>query len=257
MFLKPPKFSYPIKGHPLARGLVGCWLMNEGSGIKVFDSSGNRNTGTLLNSIVWSPGWFGSCLYSDASSGRVSIGDTPSLDILGSITVSVWIKQLGAHQGGFGVIVSKRELSVANSYEMIVAGDDVRFIIDTSTSAYSQAIDIPLNVWYHFVGTWNQATISLYQNGILVDSDAKTGSMSNVTTSFTIGGTNIPNYSFNGLIDNVQIWNRALSASEIAQLYREPFAMFGRRQIWQSGAGAPPAFKPYWARQCNNLIGAA
>ena len=51
--LKPPLGARLIPGHPLANGLVGCWLMNEGSGNKVYDLSGNGNSGTLTNGPEW------------------------------------------------------------------------------------------------------------------------------------------------------------------------------------------------------------
>jgi len=78
MILKPRLFIKPNLGHPLARGLVGYWLMNEGSGNKVFDLSGNGNTGTFTNSVDLQPGESGPVLHANGVDELVSIPDSPS-----------------------------------------------------------------------------------------------------------------------------------------------------------------------------------
>ncbi|MFB0523909.1 MAG: hypothetical protein ACETVZ_00085, partial [Phycisphaerae bacterium] len=63
--LKPIRAIQLNKSHPFARGLIGYWIMNEGGGSKVFDLSGNDNTGTFVGNTAWAAGKFGSCLSFD------------------------------------------------------------------------------------------------------------------------------------------------------------------------------------------------
>lgn len=90
---------------------------------------------------------------------------------------------------------------------------------------YSGALS--LNKWYHVVGTYDggptRASLKVYLNGVRVD-DTNEGagtftSMANTTAHFVIGASDLPNFPFAGRMDDVRVYNRALSADEIKQLY--------------------------------------
>ncbi len=93
-WIQKPPLGTPINwGHPLAQGLVGCWLMNEGGGLYAFDSSGRNNKGALTNLPLWYPGKSGTALSFDGSYDHVDttiINGVAGLVANGPYTVCVW-----------------------------------------------------------------------------------------------------------------------------------------------------------------------
>jgi hypothetical protein len=264
MILKPQKFRYPIKGHPFSKGLVGCWLMNEGSGNKVYDLSGNRNTGSFVADTGWAPGKFGGpCLSLGGIGGYVSL-NTPISNY--PFTLSAWVKF------GAAVNTTLQILSVADKdhygtlYNIAAstfdASSDFRGVVATryqggSWGNISMSSGIfPWNGWHLVTGVFISATLrTLYLDGVYKGNNTTSVLFDSAGIDRVFIGANAdssPDAYWNGLIDIVMIYNRALSTSEIAQLYREPFAMVDRRQIWPSGAGAPPAGHPYYYQQLLN-----
>src|SRR5262249_55893677 len=72
-------------------GLVAYWKFDEGSGTTVSDSSGNSNTGTLVNGPLWTAGRVGNALYFDGIDDNITVPDSNSLDLSGSFTLSAWV----------------------------------------------------------------------------------------------------------------------------------------------------------------------
>jgi len=253
--LQKPLLGVPVNwSHPLARGLVGCYLMNEGGGNKIYDLSGNQNRGTFVNHTFWTPGKFGNCLSFDGTDDCVSVPDNDIFSFGNSVSdkpfsLSAWIyiKSLTLLQP----IVSK----YWNNTGAICEWD---FEILTTGALYAQCLDdspsirlkitgsriLALNTWYHvsftYDGSSNTNGMNLYVNGIrdLAPTRALQGTyvaMHNTTSPVEIGsiirGNAANDVYFNGLIDDCSIYNRALTDAEIARLYREPFAMFDRPSI--------------------------
>ena len=74
----------------LIASLTGCWLMNEGSGDRVFDLSGNRNPGNITGA-TWASGKFGSALKYDGTSDEVNFGDVLDSILTTGFTFSIWL----------------------------------------------------------------------------------------------------------------------------------------------------------------------
>jgi len=221
--LKPPRGTQLNLTHPLSRGLVGCWLMNEGCGGTIFDSSRNGNTGTLATGTAaptWVPGPRGTCLSFDGGD-YINCG---SPILCSPITFVVWINPS---------IITGNYISIAygpdaSSY-IQVWNYYIRFSINNSlltTYPITAA-----NVRYSVIGTYDKSlgssNMKLYVDGILRDKKDSTTEIN--TGSLTIGAYKYSGsyiFGFNGLIDTLLIYNRALSAAEIAQLYQKPFCMF-------------------------------
>ena len=94
-----------------------------------------------------------------------------------------------------------------------VAGTD-RFAIGT--------VQLALNAWTHLAATYDGTTLRLYVNGIQVGTRASTGSMTTSSNALRIGGNTIWGEYFTGLIDDIRIHNRALTATEIQELMTVP-----------------------------------
>jgi len=242
MRLKPPKGAMLDRGHPFSKGLVGCWLMNEGGGNKIYDLSGNGNTNDFVNSPIWVPGKFGSAVDFEKDSAQYTNFQNTAFQVGVPFTITAWIKieTAGIYQGiistdSFGFVDAVYwgvEFDVASDNRLrIHYGDGTGGALgDRRTLDQNAGTTISAGVWYFVVGIMTgPITGSLWINGI--SQSFTTSGTGGLPIGYSvnpggIGRMNSVNY-FDGSIDNVMIYNRALSASEIQQLYLNPFCMFG------------------------------
>ena len=199
--------------------LVGYWSFNDGTGTTAIDGSGNENHGTLTNmeEADWVDGVVGKCLdFDGVSSQYVDCGS--GVYPVSAISVSVWLNPSSFQTGGAAIGSSVNDGSLL----FYSTGTDVRFYIRVG-SWHSVSIpqsDISLDVWYHFVLTYDQTDLKVFMDGVEKKSTNLSGDITS-TGSFRIGtyrGTDF----FNGLIDEVRIYSTALTASEIKALYDYP-----------------------------------
>jgi len=237
--LKPTRGIQLNRTHPLAHGLVGCWLFNENTGGKVFDLSGNGNTGSLVASTQFVPGKFGSCLDFDGNGDYVSLGIGVTVTST-SHTILGWFKS--PDLSVTRVIHSQTNSNTASSkmisLELSETGNVV-YYRRLSVSPWSFSITSPNSYdddnWHFVVATTSLGTnnnFTLYVDGIQVASTTNVYSLMSYVDNRRIGNARMQSgdaYYFNGLIDEVMIFNRALTNIEVNQLYREPFCMFERR----------------------------
>ena len=237
MLPKPTRGLQLNKSHPLARGLVGCWLFNEGTGGKVYDLSGNGDIGTLQGNAYFTSGKFGSALEFDGTGDYVDCGNGAG-NITDGMTWTFWVNMNNMSGSQDHEFLSKyTSLGTNRAYRIVTSAADNK-ILRFAASEDGTAGTVSSNDWSNFFsfGEWifvaitkQGSTLSAYKNGVYVSS--KTDIIwTGAATSFKIGGTTT---YFNGVIDHVMIFSRALSASEIAQLYRDPFCMVDR--AWTPG----------------------
>jgi len=233
---KPPKGARLSYGHRLGEGLVSAWLFDEGGGPKIYDSA-NRNNGTLTNFTAtsgWSSGPFGDCLTFDGVDDYIDVPNHSTLGITAQITMSAWVRRLGASAGQYKTIISRWGNS--NSYVFLYddTGNQLQVRLSgLSTVTVSRSVSIEDSLWHHATVTYDGANITLYLDGLQLGAQtASTGSIINNNLSLRIGrdNTGFGTAYWNGQLDAIAIYNRALSASEVRQLYSDPFAAFRRRQ---------------------------
>lgn len=224
---KPFRGMQINKMHPLARGLVGCWLLNEGAGTRVFDSSGNGNDGDIINA-VWVPdglefpGTFGK---------RVDVGNGKSLDIINQIT-TVAIINTNTITATSNILIGKFDgtSSADDSFFFRTDVANVQLYLRSSdglswTSAAKGGLPLKTNCFV--AGTYDGKNIITYIDGIAGTPTAHTDTIrSNPTEDVSIGANSTSANVFNGCIFYAMIYNRALSPAEITWLHREPYAMF-------------------------------
>jgi len=227
--LKPTRGLRLNKSHPLARGLVGCWLMNEGSGNKVFDLSGNRKTGSLVADTHFVPGKFGPALSFDGDDsvdcGNMGITSYP-------LTILAWGKADAITAGhclaGFVDASAENQQLRIDFIHGIPDRARIFWYSGSPVDIYSQST-LSTGIWYQLVGVFVSDTEKhLYLNGVLEKTETTSYTIPTGLNKLGIGRAldNTPSGGFNGIIDHVMIYNRILSSSEIALLYREPFCMF-------------------------------
>jgi len=217
-----------INRSPLLDHLVAYYKLDGNSN----DVTGNGYNGTdTAITYGTSYGKINQGALFNGSSSRILLGSTSSLVMNSNISVSVWIKPSALPTSGtLMTIVGKYSDSTGNGgYDLRLYNNsgtqEIDFTITTSagtsaSAAYKYAL--PLGTWYHLVGTNDGTTSSLYLNGILVAAVAignpalSTGSTPNIGCLDLVG--TLMRF-FNGSIDEVGVWNRALTSSEVSQLY--------------------------------------
>lgn len=224
-------FADPIVWEPTFVPIHSEWKMDEGTGTILADTSGYKN-GTLVGGATWTTGKFGKGISLDGSTGYINLGGE---DITGNWTVGVWVNGQPS--------TSRNEvlLSGASSAIKINQWNKTGKVGITvyGSQDYTYNYSIPSNQWTHltFVGT--STGTALYENGVLKETiNAKmNGPMGSVGVEIQPGTGSKTSY-FKGSLDELKIFNRALSASEIVDLAkasREPNAILTGPQMVNSG----------------------
>jgi len=210
---------FAVPGSPA--NLVGFWPFDNGTGSKAYDWSGNTNNGTLTNMNTTgnaTSGWttdckYGSCLMFDGVNDWVNITPSPTLN-LNQYTISIWVYIRATD--------IKHILELKNATER-----KIRFFVASSTKVEwdvlpgeigNRQATYSLNTWAHYVLTFNGTTATMYTNGVLESSTNADMSLTQIG-NISIGSTTTPTLFINATIDEVKIWNRSLTADEVAAEY--------------------------------------
>jgi chitodextrinase len=199
-----------------ASGLVAAYSFNEGSGTTVGDASGSGNAGTVSNTTWTTAGKYGGALTFNGTTSWVTVNDSPSLDLRTAVTIEGWVRpsSLG---GSYRTVVIKQQTSQL-IYDLYASNNSSRPVGDiyiTSDHQTQGTAKLPLNTWTFLADTWDGSTLRLYVNGTQVSSASVTGTMPTSTAPLRIGGNSVWNEWFSGQIDEVRVYNRALSATEL------------------------------------------
>ena len=204
--------------------LVLALAFNENTGSTAIDQSGNNNNGTLVNGATWNAtGRFGAAASFDGSNDMITIPDANSLDLTNGMTVEAWIRP--TNLSGYKTILCKDRTSSAFSYVLsannsaLLSGSqrpNARIRIGSNTRTVTGTSKLSTNTWTHVATTYNGSTLRLYINGVQVSSLNTTGNMTVSSDMLRIGGSpSLGSQYFAGLIDEVRVYNRALSQAEI------------------------------------------
>ena len=188
------------------------------------DISKYGNNGTI-HGATWTTGKFGSALYFDGTNDYVEVPNSSSIDITDPITIEAWINVLS---GTSGHIVSKKSDS-GTQYVFYTISGYLKLYGTSGNLAYNANIDD--DQWHHVVGIINGADSKMYLDGNLVQTGTVTSS-NNPTAHLYIGTcyTFEPACFFDGKIDEVRIYNRALSEDEIKMHYLSEFQKYNSTQ---------------------------
>jgi fibronectin type 3 domain-containing protein len=214
--------ALPTDAGDVTNGLAANWSLDDNGGTTAADSSGNGNTGTLAGSPTlptWmAPGRIGaSSLYFDTNSLQsVTANNSASLNMTAAITISAWAR--ATDWNGNRRILQKGNGD--NQYRLLAENSTLKF--DLRFSAGNVAVTCalpPTNVWTHWAGTYDGINMIIYSNGVAVATQAASGAILTTTDPLAIGkkntGTSAGDY-FYGQLDEVRVYNRALTPTEIA-----------------------------------------
>ena len=203
-------------------GLVSHWRFDEGSGPTAADDVG-MNLGTLVNGPTWSTGRVGGALTFDGSNDFVQVSDDPSLDITSELTIAAWISPHSAGQGDQGRIVDKAGADGTVGWVFHVnSSNRLGFQQHGKTPGINTRSNvISIDTWQHVVAVVSGGrNVTFYVNGTNVGSGTLNGAIAANTKPLWIGIRGDGQRAFDGSIDEVRIYDRALSAGEVDALYQ-------------------------------------
>jgi len=213
--------SLPLKSvsEPTTTGLLAAWNFDENSGNTAYDETGLHNG--AISGATWGTGISGSCLVFNGSSDNVNVANAATLNPVTSLTMMAWAK---TGENKMAKIFQKGDWDGHGIAQDIWNGwqGGVRLSNNTShTLEWGQGVPL-LNEWYHLAITYDGATLKLFVNGQLKNSQPLTGNLKVNNRSISIGSDNASQKFFNGSIDEVAFFGVALTPDEIMDYYNEP-----------------------------------
>ncbi len=222
--------------------LAGWWKLDEGSGTMASDASGNGNNGTLSGDPQWVAGKLGGALefdgYSDGANhttdpGTINWVSVDPFDVVGSgITLAAWVRPEGFDISDARIVTKQKTWSSSDVWWMLSTytdGTALRMRLKTddggadngTTTMWSNAGYLEAGVWSHAAATYDGSEMRLFHNGEEIISTNKTGTIQvDPTAAVAIGNSPLDDpgglrATFHGLIDDVRVYNSALSEEEL------------------------------------------
>ena len=212
-------------------GLVGYWDFHEGSGLVAADKTVNGNNGILSSGVQWTTGQSGSGVRFDSVNDYVKVTTRTGLNFNGDFSVAMWINPSDWKSNE--QLFSNGLVRISHRGDW--AGDNVYFLekikstASPGDSAWGGWAGVktlqPLNEnnWHSIIGVKSGNTMTIYLDGVKSSQvDVLSGYTTDTSTlgDLYIGGDGKTN--FNGMIDDVRLWNRALTATEVKNAYQYP-----------------------------------
>jgi hypothetical protein len=207
----------------VTKGLVAYWAMRN-SGTTVFDEFG-ANNGVASNGVRFSyaDGAVRAGAWFDGTNDSVVVPNSDSLSVSSALTLNAWINRPAGNTNG--VIVAKWGIGSDQSYGLRLDNANARLFVKTTNAISKTFSDIlvPVNEWTMLSGVYDGSALRCYMNGSASTEEQPTGGSIAQSSKTVIMGfldiTGTP-FFYSGNIDEVRIYNRALTADEIKQLYR-------------------------------------
>ena len=263
--------TVPVMGAELTEGLLVHYKFDDRSGTTAQDSSGNGHDGTLVNDPQWVAGKVVGALQFAGNGDYVIDDDAENyLNGLNAVTIAVWIKsELINTDKGFidGEMPDGNDNTMTMRYDSAGStggGDDVLKMAVTSTGGEQQlesSEDLQTTEWQHVALVWSSGQqLQFYVNGALdtpTDNQAALSGTTSVVTELVVGKGSKDDgaaESWQGLIDEVRIYDRALTQEEIQQVMNwspganagKDFRVYGGDKVTLMGGGPPDATSVTW-----------
>ena len=249
---KPPPGTPIDRSHAQLNGLAFWWPVLEGEGGTPTDLVKGVRATAAGNAAV-APSRRGAALSFDGTGDYFSVADRPDLDIVTPWTVGCWFRDLNgsSYNHPEAALFGKADgLGLEHSpYFMWVEYNDLYIRFRNSYTSYQTSYNLTTGGvshgdWHHTAAVYNGSTLTLYVDGKLVAGPTATASVPVANAlALTIGSLGT-NYYWTGQIEDVRIYNRALSTDEVAAWTVDPYAPFAApfwQRLYVPSGGAPPA----------------
>ena len=215
--------TYLTKTFP-PTGLVGWWRFNGDA----IDSSGNGNNGVVYGTETYVNSPMGKALSFDGVNNYVDCGNSADLKPINALTVEAWINYAGFFSDSAGHAIVSEAQYTSNGFMLYQACGSpynrVRYFIVTDTGLHigQSPTILSTDTWYNLAMTYDGLNLTLYIDGDFDSSIPTTGAVrwSGTNPNLYIGSTyTAGGAKFKGLIDDVRIWNVALSKDQLGKIY--------------------------------------
>jgi glucose/arabinose dehydrogenase len=195
-------------------GQVAAYSFDEGGGTSVADASGSGNGGSIGTAAWSTAGKYGNALSFNGSSARVTVPDSSSLRLSAGMTLEAWVFPTTVNAAWRDVIYKGNDdyyLEATSSNGRPVGGGTFG---GNNGEAYGTA-NLAANTWTHLAVSYDGTTLRFFVNGTQVSSNARSGAIATSSGALSIGGDALYGQYFSGRIDDVRIYNRALTQTQI------------------------------------------
>ena len=221
-----------------------AWWQAEGN---ANDSAGGAHG--IPEGVSFASGKIGQAFRFDGRNSSVRVPDTPRLDITDYWTLTAWVytTSLAGHKGGAQGVISKvggRSGNYGYQFGILDGSGEVLLQFNEAGQGWPgpslKAGKVPLNTWTFIAGRFDNKTMSIYVNGVLAGSKAVgPRRVANSSSNFRIGLDDNGNVDFSGMIDEVRVFDRALSDGEIRSLGSTPVAVRHPAGVFSNPLGIP------------------
>jgi len=205
---------------PLDKGLVLHFAMDDRSGVLCVDRSIKRNNGTI-NGASWIAGRRGSALSFDGTDDYVEVTKTSSLSPTSAITVTGWINN--ARNDVIEIIVTGDGVITDTYWSWTIflraVASSITARVTVAGTTYNLSTLIGTNTWRFFSLTFDGSTIKFYLDAGTPITQTAVGALGTSDYPIRIGAQASTRYQYLGVVDEVRIYNRALSAAEIKRIF--------------------------------------
>lgn len=217
----------PTSGVTLApaSGLVAAYAFEEGSGNTIHDLSGNNNNGTS-ESTNWTSGKYGGALRFGDYANRVVVPNSATLALTNGLTMEAWVKPSTTLHAWRAIVIKEQADELAwGLYGSGETSESYGIIFNNGSEVMVHGGNVPANSWTHIATTYDGSNLKQYVNGNLVEARQVSGDLVTSDRPLSIGADSVwKEETFPGLIDEVRIYNRALTSVEIGQDMAKPLA---------------------------------
>ncbi len=199
--------------------LMAYWRFDEGSGDVVNDSSGNGNNGTIYNA-EWGVGQYGQALHFNGQDSYVEVPTSENLEIDTTVTIAAWINWIDAGDTWLGIMANGQQNGPWENYGLFVnrGGRYLYYTLSLDGGHVTQRTPdntIAPDEWLHACATWDGSNARIYVNAEMALEQAQSGTLVPPRLPLRIGHRTGSVHYYNGIIDEVRIYNQALLEDEI------------------------------------------
>jgi hypothetical protein len=201
---------------------VAAYNFDAGSGTTLTDLSGNGHTGTIAGATWTTAGKYGKALAFDGVNDWVTIADTPRLDFTTGATFMAWVYSTATSGIRDLVVKEGTGVDIYNLYARNRGGRPESNIYVGGHNQVAEGAALATNAWVHVAGTYTGSVLRFYVNGVEVAQRAVSGAIVTSAGPLRLGGNSMWGEYFQGRLDDVRLYNRALAASEVQAAMTTP-----------------------------------
>lgn len=202
-------------------GLVGYWKFDEDGGEEMADSSGTGNDGVMVGNVEWVEGKFGRALQFSESQSCVKVEHSESINLTEGVTIALWAKP-EAEQPEYGKFLCKQKSGEYPYAIQYSSSGTIRGTVNASARFDTEPALDNFTEWGYLTYTYDGEVGILYKDAVEVARRAGGGEIQENDLPVSIGSRLDSGQSYVGIIDDVRLYNRALSQEEIEQIMAGP-----------------------------------